>query len=323
MAFTSVSDIVFNNEFLGYFQQRTMEVSRFIKSGIAKNDPDIASRCQAAGFQGKTVNLPFWNDLTGDDAILTEGDVAVNKLSADQDVAVVLRRVNAWGMNDLAVDLAGNDPMRQLADLLVAYWDRRNQKALFSVLAGVFADNVANDDSDLVLDITSSGSPELSKFSLLEAAQLLGDAKDRLTAVAMNSHAETALSELEATSLYRASDTPGQLSKYNGRSILVDDGCGYDPDTGKAEIYLFGEGAVAFNPCQERVPFETQREATKSRDVLVSRDAKIIHLRGIKWQNASVAGNSPTNAELAMAANWNRVYEKKAIRCVKLVCTIA
>jgi hypothetical protein len=103
----------------------------------------------------------------------------------------------------------------------------------------------------------------------------------------------------------------------------VDDGCGYDPDTGKAEIYLFGEGAVAFNPCQERVPFETQREATKSRDVLVSRDAKIIHLRGIKWQNASVAGNSPTNAELATAANWNRVYEKKAIRCVKLVCTIA
>lgn len=323
MAFTSVSDIVFNNEFLGYFQQRTMEVSRFIKSGIAKNDPDIASRCQRVGFQGKTVNLPFWNDLSGDDQVLTEGDVTVNKLSSNQDVAVVLRRVNAWGMNDLAVDLAGNDPMRQLADLLVAYWDRRNQKALFSLLAGVFADNVTNDESDLVLDITGETDPALSKFSLLEAAQLLGDAKDRLTAVAMNSHAETALSELESTSLYRPSETPGQLSKYNGRSILVDDGCSYDPATGKAEIYLFGEGAVAFNPCPERVPFETQREATKSRDVLVSRDAKIIHLRGIKWMNQSVEGDSPSNAELATATNWNRVYEKKAIRCVKLICTIA
>ena len=43
MAFTSVSDIVFNNEFLGYYMQRTMEVSRFIKSGIAKNDADIGS----------------------------------------------------------------------------------------------------------------------------------------------------------------------------------------------------------------------------------------------------------------------------------------
>ena len=323
MAFTSIADIVFNNEFLGYFTQRTMEKSRFIQSGIAVKDPDIASRAQAAGFQGKTINLPFWNDLSGDDQVLTEGDVTVNKLSADQDVAAVLRRVNAWGMNDLAVDLSGSDPMRQLADLLVDYWDRRNQKALFSVLKGVFADNVANDSSDLVLDITGSADPALSKFSLLEAAQLLGDAKDRLTAVAMNSNAETALSELEATSLYRPSETPGKLSTYNGRSIVVDDGCAYNADTGVAEIYLFGQGAVAFNPVPERVPFETQREATKSRDVLVSRDAKIIHLRGIKFKGATVSGPSPSNAELALAGNWDRVYERKAIRCVKLVCTIA
>lgn len=323
MAFTSVSDIVFNTEFIQYFTQRTMEKSRFIQSGIAVRDAEIGNRCQAAGFGGKTVNMPFWNDLSGDDGIVTEGDIPVGNLTTAQDVAVILRRAKAWGMNDLAVDLAGNDPMRKLADLLVAYWDRQNQKALFSVLAGIFADNVANDNSDLVLDISGTASPALSKFTLLAAAQLLGDAKDRLTAVAMHSAAETVLSSLESTSLYRPSETPGQLAKYNGRNIIVDDGCGYNADTGKAEIYLFGEGAVAFNPVPERVPFETQREATKSRDVLVTRDAKIIHLRGIKWKGTSVAGASPTNAELATAGNWDRVYEKKAIRCVKLICTIA
>ena len=323
MAFTSVSDIVFNTEFLQYYIQRTMEVSRFIRSGIAVKDEEINRRCQAAGFGGKTVNMPFWNDLDGDDEVLTESPVTVGNLSSGQDVSVILRRVKAWGMNDLAVDLSGDDPMRQLADLLVAYWDRRNQKALFSLLKGVFADNVANDSSDLVLDISGTASPALSKFTLLAAAQLLGDAKDRLTAVAMHSAAETVLSSLEATSLYRASETPGQLAKYNGRNIIVDDGCGYDADTGKAEIYLFGEGAVAYNPVPERVPFEAQREATNNRDVIVTRDEKILHVRGIKWKGASVAGPSPSNAELANAANWDRVYEKKSIRCVKLICTIA
>lgn len=325
MAFTSVSDIVFNTEFLEYFLQRTSEVSRFFRSGIARTDATIASRCQAAGFGGKTINMPFWNDLTGDDEILTEGDVNVGNLSATQDVAVILRRVKAWGMNDLAVDLAGNDPMRQLADLLVAYWDRRDQKALFSLLKGVFADNVANDSGDLVLDISGEAGDAalLSKSTLLVAAQLLGDAKDRLTAIAMNSAAETVLSTLETSTLYRPSETPGQLAKYNGRSIIVDDGCGYDADTGKAEIYLFGEGAVAYNPVPERVPFEAERQGTKNRDVIISRTAKIMHLRGIKWTASSIAGPSPTNAELGTAANWDRVYEKKAIRCVKLVCKVA
>jgi hypothetical protein len=324
MAFTSISDIVFNTEFLEYFLQRTTEVSRFFKSGIARTDAEINRRCQAAGFGGKTVNMPFWNDLSGDDEILTEGDVTVGNLSASQDVAVILRRVKAWGMNDLAVDLAGDDPMRQLADLLVDYWDRRDQKILFSVLSGAFADNVANDSSDLVLDISgeAGNAALLSKSTLLVAAQLLGDAKDRLTAIAMNSAAETVLSNIETSTLYRPSETPGQLARYNGRSVIVDDGCGYDASTGKAEIYLFGEGAVAYNAVPERVPCEAERQGTKNRDVIVSRSAKIMHLRGVKWTDNTCVGPSPTNAELAAAANWDRVYEKKAIRCVKLVCKI-
>ena len=52
-------------------------------------------------------------------------------------------------------------------------------------------------------------------------------------------------------------------------------------------------------------------------NILINRRHFILHPRGIKFKNASVAGDSPTNAELAAADNWERVYESKNIRIVQ------
>ena len=45
--------------------------------------------------------------------------------------------------------------------------------------------------------------------------------------------------------------------------------------------------------------------------VLINRRRYILHPRGVKFTSASVAGDSPTNAELETAANWVRVWESK------------
>jgi hypothetical protein len=37
----------------------------------------------------------------------------------------------------------------------------------------------------------------------------------------------------------------------------------------------------------------------------------------VKFKNSSVAGSSPTNAELGTGANWERVYEPKNVRIVQ------
>ena len=37
----------------------------------------------------------------------------------------------------------------------------------------------------------------------------------------------------------------------------------------------------------------------------------------MKWTEASVTDEFPTNAELATGTNWERVYDPKAIRIVK------
>jgi hypothetical protein len=328
MAGTKIADIVFNTAFDRYFQRAVLERSAIIKSGIASPDQRIAAICAEAGFGGKTINMPFWNTLSGDAEVLSDSvDITVNALTAGQDVAVILRRAKSWGLHDLAAEIAGDDPIKVIADKLADFWARQQQKTLFRVLDGVFASNVANNASDLVLDITGETGDDavLNADSLLFAAQLLGDAKQNLTAVAVNSQAETVLNIVGSTSsAWKPADTPGTLPSYNGRSVIMDDSVAYDPSTGVAEIFLFGAGAVAINEVPMKTPIETERSARTGGglDVVVTRRGWINHVRGIKWTGTS-AGATPTDAELATAANWTRVWDRKDIRVVKLIARLA
>jgi hypothetical protein len=79
------------------------------------------------------------------------------------------------------------------------------------------------------------------------------------------------------------------------------------------------------NPVPSRRPFEVGRSPLSSTDLVVSRQAWISHLRGIKWNPAQgvPAKPTPSNAELANGGNWDRVYSKKEIRVVKLRCKLA
>lgn len=326
MAITKLSDVVSAASmaaFTPFFKKAYHDNSVFLRSGIAATDSVIAARCAQAGFGGKTVNMPFWGDLNGDDNVSSDtGDIEVSKISAGQDVAVITRRDKAFGITDLAVDLAGDDPMGWIASRLGAYWARRDEAKIISVLKGVFGSAAAN----LVYDISSeAGSAAiLDKDTLIWAAQKLGDKKTNLTAVAMNSIAEAFLSSLDAQStLYRPSEAKGTLPTYNGKAIVMDDNLGFDADTKVAEIYLFGAGAVALNDCPSKNPFEAGRDPLKNggEDYVVSRHANIAHVRGIKW-TGTPAGASPTNSELATSGNWSKVYDDKDIRVVKLICKL-
>jgi hypothetical protein len=152
--------------------------------------------------------------------------------------------------------------------------------------------------------------------ALLDAAQLLGDRKSELTAYAMSSATETHLQKLEGSDLFKPSELPGNLKVYNGRLVIVDD------NIADGTVYLFAPGAVAYNQCPYKASapqFEPFREELKSQGGIVTRDRSIIHVRGIKW---ATTDTNPTNATLATAEKWARVYETKAIRVCKLVGTL-
>jgi len=327
MNMTKIADLIQNPMFADYVRQQMVERSTLVKSGIAAVDPVIAARC-AAGVSGKTISLPFFNSLdnaSNDEVAAEETDLTPEKIDASQDVAVICRRGKAFAASDLAAELSGQDPMGAMAAQIAEYRNKMDQKRLVSVLDGVFGRNVASDSSSLVLDLSAN---TMGKTDILLGAQKLGDRKMELTAIAMNSAVQTYLAGLDKNAaLYRASEGPATLAKYDGRDIVVDDNIPYNSATGVATIYLFGRGAVAMNDVPTKVPYETDRKKLQGTDILITRWAGICHLRGYKWtgttSGAAVADGGPTNAQLATAGNWAKVYNPNDIRCVKLLVKCA
>jgi hypothetical protein len=299
-----------------------MELSAIFESGIAQRTAEFDRLASAAA---RTVQMPFWGDLSGEDEVLTDnGALTPGKIQANKDEAVILRRGRAWGANDLAANLAGDDPMRAIADLVAAYWARRYQAALIATLQGVFA---SPSMSDLVHDISgqTGDAAVISAKTTVDAAQKLGDAKTQLTAIVMHSATEAALAKQDLIEYVRPSTGSIDVPTFLGKRVIVDDGCPYDATTGTYTTYLFGPGAIAYgegNPVGF-VPTETDRDSLAGEDYLINRRTFILHPRGVRFTSAQVAGVSPTNAELALGENWERVYEPKAIRIVKFVHKIA
>lgn len=309
MAKTKIADIVVPEVFNPYVVERTAELSAFYQSGIIARNPELDS---LASSGGKLVNMPYWEDLSGDDQVLSDTDALdVNKITADQDVAVLLMRGNAWSVNDLAKALSGDDPMKAIGDLVAAYWARRWQAVLLSSLSGVFG---AATMATNLHDISTATAKGIDAKTTLDALQKLGDAKDRLVGFAVHSATETWLAKNDLIEYVKESDANPRVPTYLGKRVIVDDGL--PAAEGVYTTYIFGEGAFGLGEGSAPVPTEFDRDSLAGDDIMINRRHFILHPRGVAWQNASVVGSSPTNAELATAANWKRVYEAKNVRIV-------
>lgn len=331
MAATAVSNIVVPEVFEDYIIQRTSEKSDFVQSGVVAVDPSLS---ELAGGGGQTVKMPFYQDLTQDRQILSDsGSLTVNNITADKDIAVIHNDAQVWGVNALAKYLSGDDPMSAIGDLIAEYWARQDNKILVNTLKGVFAaSSMAGNKSDIGV---SSGTPaaanKLTGSTFVDGLAKLGDRADRLTAVAMHSSTEAALRKADLIDYIPASQGPGMLRTFQGRTVIVDDGLDSTGSgaTTKYTTYLFGAGAFVKGSANlsgqpldggngsEGVEFN--RDSLKSEDQLINRRRHILHPRGVKFTSSSMAGQSPTNAELATAANWTLVWEAQNVPLVAVV----
>ncbi|MEK4403449.1 major capsid protein [Sporosarcina sp. FSL K6-6792] len=309
---TRIVDVIVPEVFNPYLIQRTSELSALVQSGIIVPDSQLDI---LASTGGTIVNMPYWNDLTGDSEVLDDTDpLTVNHITTAKDMARLHTRGKAWGANDLAKALSGDDPMRAIGDLVAAWWNRDRQKMLFSTLNGVFASSsMAGNVHDISGETDGGGI--INASSTVDAQGKLGDAADELTAFSMHSAVYNSLRKEQLIDYDVNPITGVKIATYLGKHIVIDDG---HPNAGGVyTTYLFGPGAIGFGNGAAPVPTETARDALQGDDVLVNRQHFILHPRGIKWTEENVAKVSPTNFELADAQNWNRVYENKKIRIVQ------
>ena len=328
MAGTTLQDVIVPELFNPYVINRTMELSALYQSGIIANNTEFDALASQAS---PMVNMPFFEDLTGESEQVIEGaDLTDNKIESNKDVAAIIRRAKMWSATDLSAALAGSDPMQAIATLVARFWERDMQKELISILGGIFGTIPAGEEgtppadtrlASNLLDIStlSGNAAKWSGSAFIDAEQKLGDAKAQLTGIVMHSATEATLKKQNLLETVQPSNDVG-FHTYQGKRVIVDDGCPVDSG-GIYTTYLFGNGAVALgngNPVGF-VPTETDRAKRKGSgiDYLINRKTMILHPRGIAFTNTNVAKTEgPSRAELGDPANWKPVYESKQIRVV-------
>jgi len=313
---TIINDVIVPEVFNPYVIQRTAELSAFYQSGIIARNNELDKLASAGG---KLINMPFWEDLDGDDEVLSDTSaLEVGKIEAGQDIAALLTRGRAWSVNDLAKALSGDDPMAAIGDLVAAYWARRFQVTLIKTLDGVFGNSETGMD-DNIHDIASDDGEEdadvISAKTSVDAIYKLGDNADKLTGFAMHSATVAKLTKDDLIETIPGSEGKPTIKMFLGKPVITDDGL--PVDEGTYTTYIFGTGAFGWGEGEAPVPTEMDRDSLAGDDILINRRHFILHPRGVAFQSDSVGGATPTNAELATYENWKRVYENKNVRIVQ------
>jgi hypothetical protein len=332
MAKTAVADIIIPTEFEKYAVERTATLSAFVQSGIIEMAQEFDSLAQGGG---REVRMPYWKDLTATRQILSDAaTLTVNKITSDADIARIHNDAQVWSVNHLAEVVSGDDPMGKIIDLVGGYWARTDESLVISCLKGMFAaasmaGNLLAIHSESVAGVTAA--TRLTGASFVDACARLGDAADRLTAVAMHSGTEAALRKLDLIDFIPDSEGKALLRTFQGRKVVVDDSLPTRVGTTDGTVYttyLFGPGAFAKGvapldgtPLQDGTGtqgVEMARVPLDSDTILINRRRYILHPRGVKFTSTSVAGDTPTNAELETSSNWVRVWENKNVRLVAI-----
>jgi len=338
MALTQISDVFVPEVYASYLTVDDPELTAFVDSGVAVNNPAFA---QLFSGGGQIAELPFWNDLDGSSepnyGTDDPSDVATpEKITAGIQVARMASLNKSYSAADLASELAGSDAMSRVRERFSRYWMRAFQRRVIASLEGVIADNVANDDSDMVNDVSGATNADIdtttvfSREAFTGAAFTSGDHYDDYVAIAVHSVVYKRM--VDNDDIDFIPDSQGNFTPtFMGRRVIVDDGLPFTPaggsgNTDSAPLYtsfLFGSGLIGWGTRPARVPFELQREPAQGNgagvEIIYERNSWVIHPFGTAFQSDTLTDGQATIAQLKLAANWDRVVDRKNIPFAALI----
>jgi len=347
MAKTKLEDVFIPEVWEAYFIERTAELTMFANSGIISADPTFSARAAAGG---KTVEMPFWTDISGTRQIIGDSaDFATKKITSSKDTARIHNDGDAWSTTLLADLLAGSRGMDAITDLVAEYWARQDEQMLISTIKGVLNefDSIAGDPNLLKLASESIAATDsdsvLTGFTFIDAKQKLGDQKDRLVAIAVHSETHADLMKQQLIEFVPQAEGRPDLERFQGLAVIKDDDLPKRDGTTDGDVYtsvLFGNGAIARGFAALTTPVdggfgtegvERSRVPLAHDSVMINRRRHILHPRGVAWveepdglaSEDAVDDGGPTNEQLEDAAHWTKKYESKNIRIVGVVHNVA
>lgn len=337
MAVVQLADVVVPEFFAQYMAENSPVSLSLSQSGVMVPNPLMEAQL---GQGGDLLNIPMWTDLLSpadpsgvDPNISTDVPTDLSTPFNINAVDQVVRKSylnQSWASMSLAGEMAGSDPMQRISARLQAYWTRTYEMRLCQSLIGVLLSNVANNGSDMVVDISGAAagtpitingtqytSPSFTRNAVIDCASTIGDQVQDFGAIAMHSAVYREAMKNNEIEFVRDSDNNLLFATYAGLAVLQNDLLTM-PTSGVYFTVLFGHAAVGFADGEPSTGFGLEVFRTPNAgnggglSTLYSRRNSIIHPLGFSFTSASVAGQSPVGAELAMAANWTRkaVYRK-------------
>lgn len=341
------SDVIIPEVFTPYLIEATTVRNSFLTSGVV-----TALDALNVNEGGDKVTIPNWKaDLSGDAERLTDStSLTPGKITADKQIGVVLHRGKAWESRDLARLAAGSDPMGAIGAKVADYIANQQQKDLIACLNGVFG-TVGTDNSSaafaaLSIDGGGSGETNLGPRQIAAAEAILNEDADRLGAIVMHPLVYADLKERKAIDFVTASDARVTASSIAAGSITALNAFGGSvaaayaanvsvpfymgmrvirskdvPTSGttpnrKFACFVMAPGAVGTGQ-QAALRSEVDRDILAKSDAMSVDWHNVYHPLGARY----IGPVNPTTADLATAANWQKVFETENIGIVRITVT--
>ena len=330
MATVQLADIYEPEPFSAAVDEAAIESNAFLTSGVMVNSPKLDSLATIGGSFGE---MPFHKNLdkSGEPNYSTDNPASSStpdKITTDKMIYMLASMNKSWSTMDLTRELALMDPLGAITSKIGQYWATMMNKRVIYSAEGIITGNIANDSSDMVVDIhVDSASPAaaniISAEAVIEVDQTMGDKQGSLAVIAMHSITYTNLRLQNLIDFIPNARGEVTIPTYLGKLVVMDDALTVKTATGTwYYTYLFAVGAFDNGSGAVATPSELERIAGAGdgggQDVVHSRKSEIIHPYGFQFDVTAPAGQSATNAELA-ADNWTRVVERKNVGVACLI----
>lgn len=334
---TALSDVFIPETFASYQIEDSILKSAFITSGIMVNNGEMNDLANNSGY---ITTMPFWNRIDSSIEPNYSNDVYTDiaepqKVTAAEQIARIADLNEGFSAADLVDALSGKDPLKMVASTIDEYWVEQLQRRVLAAAIGLYNDNVAANAGDMVVDVSSANMvvADTNRFNaetMVNATLTLGDSMRKITGMAVHSVVYGKM--IKDDLIEFVADSQGKLTipTYMGKVVVVDDGMPIIGGDGSAVAFkylsvLFGRGAFGYGRGNPKVPSEFEREPARGNgggfETLWSRKRWVIHPFGYKFNSTTITGPglSPTWADLKLAANWERVLNRKNVPLAFLV----
>lgn len=333
MAATTIDNLFIPDIWETATREAATERHAVINSPAVVRSPLLDALITPSGNGGEVITLPHFKPAASTSRVQTNASgVPVDNVTAALQKAVIRNREFALGAESLSDALSGTDPVGFITSSLGEIEVTNKQADLISTLRGVFGTALAalskNIHEEAAADVDAD--TKIDADVMLDAAQLMGDHKSSLAVILMHSQVETNLKKQDLIDYERSSDGSMVLATYMGKPVFVDDSltrAGTGVGTPAVyETYLASVGSIAHgvaapdsdNPIGvNRISINT--DVSKNVMAVIRRYRYTLHVRGTKWVGDAAAAGGPTDAELATADNWAKVYETKNIGLVRIL----